>query len=66
MNQINKPTSKNENPLRIGVCSLGELEERLKAFRLMNQSVTRKRYILSREVVSTPNEVPVLKKKCRN
>ncbi len=61
MSDLNKPI-KNENPLKIGICQLGELEERLKAFRLMNQTAVRKRYVLSREIVDTPSNVPVLKK----
>ena len=45
---------KKENPLRIGVCTLDELEEKIKAFRIMNQTALKKRYILSRENVSIP------------
>ncbi len=43
-----------DNPLRIGVCTLDELEEKIKAFRVMNQSALKKRFILSREDVFIP------------
>ena len=43
-----------DNPLRMGVCTLDELEERIKAFRVMNQSALKKRYIISREDVLIP------------
>ena len=51
-----------ENPLQIGVCTLGQLEERISAFRVMNQSSIKKRYILSREVIDAPNGSNILKK----
>ncbi len=53
---------KKENPLRIGVCSLDELEEKIKAFRIMNQSALKKRYILSRDAVRSPNGEMILQK----
>lgn len=43
-----------ENPLRVGVCTLDELEEKIKAFRIMNQSALKKRFILSREDLFVP------------
>ena len=41
--------SKQINILRIGIANLSELEEIVKAFRLMNQYSKRRRYIVSRE-----------------
>jgi hypothetical protein len=51
-----------ENPLRIGICSLYDLEERLKAFRLMNRKGLKKRYVLSREEVRSPEGELLLQK----
>ena len=51
-----------ENPLRIGMCSLDELEEKIKAFRIMNQSALKKRYILSRDVLKSPTGEVILQK----
>lgn len=53
---------KKENPLRIGMCTLDELEEKVKAFRIMNQSALKKRYVLSRDVVTAPTGELVLQK----
>ena len=54
---------KKENPLRIGVSTLDELEEKIKAFRIMNQSALKKRFIMSREDVRVPtNRDPLLTK----
>ncbi len=53
---------KKENPLRIGMCTLDELEEKVKAFRIMNQSALKKRYVLSRDVVAAPTGELVLQK----
>ena len=53
---------KKENPLRIGVCTLDALEEKIKAFRMMNQSALKKRYVLSRDVVGVPGQGPILQK----
>lgn len=53
---------KKENPLRIGVCTLDELEEKIKAFRIMNQSALKKRYILSRDLVKAPGGEVILQK----
>jgi len=44
---------KKENPLRVGICTLDELEEKVKAFRIMNQTALKKRFILSREEIAT-------------
>lgn len=59
---MDKDAQKKENPLRIGVCNLDELEEKVKAFRIMNQSALKKRYILSREVVTAPGGSILLSK----
>ncbi|MBI3395703.1 MAG: hypothetical protein HY042_07710 [Spirochaetia bacterium] len=53
---------KKENPLRIGICTLDELEEKVKAFRIMNQSALKKRYVLSRDAVRVPTSEMVLQK----
>lgn len=55
---------KRENPLRIGISDLDELEEQIKAFRIMNQSALKKRYIVSREDIFPPGQggTPILKK----
>ena len=53
---------KKENPLRIGMCTLDELEEKIKAFRTMNQSALKKRYILSRDVLRAPTGESILQK----
>ena len=47
-------TIQSENPLRIGTAKLGELDERLKAFRVMNQVSAKKRYIIGREALKRP------------
>ena len=54
--------SKTDNPLRIGMCTLDELEEKVRAFRIMNQSALKKRYILSRELVNSQNGQVLLNK----
>ncbi len=43
-----------ENPLRIGINTLDELEEKIKAFRIINLSSLKKRFIISRENVYIP------------
>lgn len=53
---------KTENPLRIGVCTLDELEEKVRAFRIMNQSALKKRYILSREQIIDQGQNKILNK----
>ncbi|EMF79502.1 hypothetical protein LEP1GSC188_0679 [Leptospira weilii serovar Topaz str. LT2116] len=40
-----------ENVLKIGYCSLDEIEEKVKAFRVMNQNAVKKRYIITREPI---------------
>lgn len=42
---------KKGNILRIGVCSLDELEDKVKAYRIMNQTSRIKRFVVSREVI---------------
>lgn len=49
-----EPSRISENPLRVGISTLDELEEKIKAFRIMNQSALKKRFILSREDVFIP------------
>ena len=44
-----------ENPLRVGLSTLDELEERIKAFRVMNQSAVKKRFVMAREAVFSPD-----------
>ncbi len=46
----------------MGVCAICELEEKLKSFRLMNQSSVKKRYLLARESLASPEGKPILKK----
>ena len=54
---------RSENPLCIGVSSLRELEEKLKAFRVMNQNSVKKRYILIREALTRPgHDKPLIEK----
>lgn len=53
---------KHENPLRIGICTLDELEEKVRSFRIMNQSALKKRYILSREQVMSQSNDKILGK----
>jgi len=43
-----------ENPLRVGISTLDELEEKVKAFRIINLSSLKKRFIISREDVLNP------------
>ena len=52
-----------KNSLQIGVCDLRTIEERLKAFRIMNQTTVKKRYLLSRETLYSPHTgKPIIKK----
>ena len=62
MNHFQKEMIQQENPLRLGVCSLKELEDRIKSFHIMNQSSIKKRYLLSRETVTDNNAKILLKK----
>ena len=52
----------NKNPLQIGTCILGTLEEKLKAFRIMNQNSIKKRYFLSRDIIKDPTGKILLNK----
>ncbi|NCN08699.1 MAG: hypothetical protein GW938_02520 [Leptospira sp.] len=51
-----------ENVLKIGYCSLDELEEKVKSFRIMNQNAAKKRYIITREPILDSNNKPILNK----
>lgn len=51
-----------ENPLRIGLCSLNDLEDRIKAFRVMNPNSLKKRFILSRESIVGPDGQQIVQK----
>jgi hypothetical protein len=62
MDQPNREEQRKENPLRIGMSTLDELEEKVKAFRIMNQSALKKRYILSREAIAAPGSGVVIQK----
>ena len=53
---------KQSNVLRIGISSLQELEEKVKAFRNINLSVKKKRYIISREDIIGPHGEILIKK----
>ncbi|MCS7205924.1 MAG: hypothetical protein NZ853_09510 [Leptospiraceae bacterium] len=44
-----------ENPLRMGINTLDELEEKVKALRILNLSSLKKRFIISREDVYIPD-----------
>jgi hypothetical protein len=47
--QSNNSSELIDNVLRVGFSTLSEIEEKLKAFRIMNQTSLKKRYILARE-----------------
>lgn len=49
-----------DNPLRIGINTLDELEEKVKAFRIMNLSSLKKRFLLSRENIYIPNSDQII------
>jgi hypothetical protein len=51
-----------ENVLKIGFCSLDELEEKIKAFRVMNQNALKKRYVITREPIFDTNRKLILEK----
>ncbi|GBF50712.1 hypothetical protein LPTSP4_22390 [Leptospira ryugenii] len=42
---------KRENVLKIGFSTLDEIEEKVKAFRVMNQNAVKKRYLLTRDPI---------------
>ncbi len=52
-----------KNPLHIGICSLDELEERVKAFRSMNQTALKKRVIASQNTIHAPDTGDVIVEK---
>ncbi len=56
------PNLQKENPLQIGISALGEIEARLKTFRVMNQTSLKKRYLLSRADLSDAHGKVILKK----
>lgn len=51
-----------ENVLQIGFCSLDEIEERVKSFRMMNQNASKKRFIISREDIKDQSGKMILSK----
>lgn len=53
---------KRKNILRIGMATLDELEEKVKAFRTMNQTALKKRYVISREELRDEDGQVVLNK----
>lgn len=59
---LDKDKIKRENILQIGVCSLSDLEERVKAFRVMNQNSKKKRFIVSREQIKNSNDEVIVDK----
>ena len=50
------------NVLRVGISTLDEIEEKIKAFRIMNRDTRQKRYLISRENVYNSNHKLILKK----
>ena len=50
------------NVLRVGISTLDEIEEKIKAFRIMNRDTRQKRYLISRENVYNQNHKLILKK----
>lgn len=52
-----------ENPLRIGITTLDELEEKVRSFRIMNFSSLKKRFLLFREAVLSPKTQEILVEK---
>ncbi|MDH5718981.1 MAG: hypothetical protein OEZ13_00015 [Spirochaetia bacterium] len=60
---MNLPTQiKKENILRIGICTVRELEEKVRAFRTINLHSRRKRYIISREEIIDDSERIIVNK----
>lgn len=51
-----------ENTLRIGVATLNEIQERVKAYRLMNQNSKKKRFIVTREPIKADDGSLVMDK----
>jgi hypothetical protein len=63
MSEAKEQTNRNrENVLKIGYATLDEIEERVKAFRMMNQNAVKKRYIITREPVVDTNGKITLQK----
>lgn len=51
-----------ENVLKIGFATLDEIEEKVKAFRVMNQNAIKKRYIITRDPIFDGNGKTLLQK----
>lgn len=51
-----------QNPLRMGIASVDELEEISRAYRLLNKECLKKRYIISRENVLNDQEKAIIMK----
>jgi len=54
-----------ENVLKIGFATLDEIEEKVKAFRVMNQNAIKKRYIISRDPIFEPGTAKILLQKAQ-
>jgi len=57
-----KQNPESNNILKIGVSSISELEEKIKAFRAINLNVKKRRYILSRETLLDFRQQIIIKK----
>lgn len=53
---------KRENVLKIGYSTLDEIEEKVKAFRVMNQNAVKKRYLITRDPILDPQGKVLLAK----
>ncbi len=62
MDEFESGRKTRENVLKIGFCTLDELEEKVKAFRVMNQNAAKKRYIITREPILDSNNKIILQK----
>ena len=51
-----------ENVLKVGFCTLEEVEEKVKSFRIMNANSRKKRYLISREDILDMHGSVILKK----
>lgn len=58
--EINKKNK--ENILRIGINTLDEIEDKVKAFRIMNKNASKKRYIITREDIHDSRGKPIFQK----
>ncbi len=56
------PGESQSNVLKIGISTLSELEEKVKAFRTINLNVKKRRFILSREEIRDSSGTPIVKK----